>query len=185
MHFFKEYISFKGTFENAFSLITVKNKSVSLLIKLVKIPYNFSSLSSSFIFSVITSVCTFLPMDILFLMSKQNYSVKSLKKILSFAISKLVHLWVAGTSLSWWIMLLCESCVMMFSRSWYIVAEIYVPFLAVNECNFPWGHRHFLLSTRYDIFYNVGFLSLLSFSRRLIVNSFLFHHYPIIIFCIF
>ena len=53
--FFKEYILFKGRFEDTFLPIIIKKKSVSFLMKLVKIVYNFDSLLSSFIFSVINN----------------------------------------------------------------------------------------------------------------------------------
>ena len=76
--FFKWYILFKGTFVDAFSQIVMINKSVSFMIKLIEIPYNFSSLSS-FLFWVLTSKCNF-PITSIFSMSKQNDLVKYWQK---------------------------------------------------------------------------------------------------------
>ena len=145
-------------------------------------PYNVSSLSYLFIFSVITSECNIWMNYIIFLISKHNDSVKYLQHILSLVISKFVYYWVVNTSLSWWMMFLCESYRMVSWRYLYNIYEMYFTFLSINGWKLPWVHRHFVLSTRYDIFYDVGFLSLLSFSRGFIVNFLKFHHYSTIIF---
>ena len=65
LHFFKEYILFKEIFVDYFSPIIIKNKSVSFLMKLDEMPYNFSSFSSSFMFSFLTSELN-IPITVIF-----------------------------------------------------------------------------------------------------------------------
>ena len=54
---FKRNISWSMEYLKIFSFISVKTTCISFLVELVEIPYNFFSLSSSFVFSIFTSWC--------------------------------------------------------------------------------------------------------------------------------
>ena len=73
-------------------------QSIIFLMKLVGIPYNFSSFSYSFIFSFIKSEYNLSITVISYSMFKHNDSVQSLKQILSFFISNFINFWVVNTS---------------------------------------------------------------------------------------
>ena len=81
----KSHILFKGIFVDDVSPIIIIKKD-QFLMKLVEMRYNFSSFSSSFIFSVITSKYNFSITEVFLLMSKHNDFVKIWQHNLSYVI---------------------------------------------------------------------------------------------------
>ena len=130
-------------------------------------------MSSSFIFSVLTSKWNFSRTLIFFLISKQTGLVQYWKLNRSSLLSHFCLFLNWQTFICFWIDVSEWLFFMIVSRYLYIVSEIRFPFLAIKGWKFSCWHRQFLLSTKNESLSYVVLLSMICFPIVFIVNIFL------------